>query len=160
MRWQAACLQLFDMKTLPEKLLGKKILLVEDDRSFRETLGGLLSLDNHTVTEANNGAEAWGLFAPDRFDVVVTDFMLPFLKGTELAAQIKRLAPAQPILMVTGFGMRPGRHTNVDWVLRKPFLLGELRVALIKVMRSRNSHQFVRNAPVTEFYQRPPTVLA
>jgi two-component system, cell cycle sensor histidine kinase and response regulator CckA len=160
MRWQGACLQLFDMKTQPETLLGKKILLVEDDRSFRETLGRLLRLDDHTVTEANNGAEGLGLFSPDQFDVVVTDYMLPFLKGTELSARIKQLAPAQPILMITGFGMRPGRHTRVDWVLRKPFLLGELRFALVKVMRSRNSHQRVPNDTGTKFYQRLPRAAA
>jgi CheY-like chemotaxis protein len=125
-------------------LLGKRILLVEDERSLRETLGHLLRLDEHTVVEANNGAEALGMFAPDRFDVVLTDYMLPFLKGTELSNRIKQLAPEQPILMITGFGMRAGSHTSVDGVLRKPFDITQLRAALMKVMKPKNTERIAR----------------
>jgi YesN/AraC family two-component response regulator len=90
--------------------------------------------DEHTVIEANNGAEALRLFAQDRFDVVLTDCFMPFLKGTELAASIKRLSPDQPILMITGYGIKSGPHNPVDAVLRKPFDLHGLRSALAEVL--------------------------
>jgi CheY-like chemotaxis protein len=133
------------METQPETLIGKRILLVEDERSVRETLWQLLRSDNHTVIAANNGAEALGMFAQDRFDVVLTDCLMPFLKGSELAARIRQLVPDQPILMISGLGMRPGRHNPVDGVLRKPFGLGELRSALVEVMRSKTANQLVHN---------------
>ena len=60
-----------------DKLVRKRILLVEDERFVRETLGRLLSKDEHTVVEANNGAEAFSLFTKDRFDLVMTDFETP-----------------------------------------------------------------------------------
>jgi CheY-like chemotaxis protein len=91
-------------------------------------------LDDHTVIEANNGAEALGLFAHDQFDVVLTDYVMPFLKGTELAARIKKLAPNQPIVMITAYGIKPSRHNSVDAVPRKPFDLGQLRSALAEVL--------------------------
>jgi CheY-like chemotaxis protein len=118
----------------PEPLLGKRILLVEDERAVRDSIRQLLYLDDHTVIEANNGAEALGLFAQDQFDVVLTDCVMPFLKGTELAARIKKLVPNQPILMITAFGIKPSRHNSVDAVLRKPFDLGELRTALAEIL--------------------------
>ena len=123
---------------------------------MRETLGHLLRLDDHTVTEANNGAEALGLFAPDRFDLVLTDYVLPFLKGTELSARIKHLAPHQAILMITGHQMMPGRHTRVDAVLQKPFGRSELRAALLDALKFQNPKPQGHNCSGTQFYQRLP----
>jgi DNA-binding response OmpR family regulator len=144
------------MEHQTETLLGKRILLVEDERSMRETLGHLLRLDDHTVIEANNGAEALGLFAPDRFDLVLTDYVLPFLKGTELSARIKHLAPHQAILMITGHQMMAGRHTRVDGVLQKPFGQSELRAALVNALKCQNSKPLGHSRSGTQFYQRIP----
>ncbi len=100
--------------------MGKRILLVDDEQELRETVKAVLSEDNHMVVEANNGAEAWRLFTQSRFDLVMTDFKLPFVMGDELATRIKRLAPKQPLLMITGYEQRPGPRNPVDAVLRKP----------------------------------------
>ena len=121
------------METKSPPTLGKRILLVEDECSVRDTLRQLLLHDSHTVIEANNGAEALGLFARTQFDVVLTDFVMPFIDGAELAARIKFLAPGQPILMITGFDLKPSRLNAVNGVLRKPFDLGDLRAALTKI---------------------------
>jgi CheY-like chemotaxis protein len=77
-------------------LSGKQILLVEDSREARETLSLLLSEDCHTVVQAHNGAEAFALFLSRKFDVVLTDFQMPFVNGDELATLIKRVAPSNP----------------------------------------------------------------
>jgi two-component system, sensor histidine kinase and response regulator len=116
------------------KMVGKRILLVEDEGSVRETLGQLLSRHEHTVVEANNGAEALSLFARGQFDLVMTDFELPFMKGNELAARIKQLAPRQPILMITGYGRRPGPNNPVDAVVNKPIGLAELQTAMERLL--------------------------
>lgn len=117
-----------------EKVLRKRILLVDDERLVRESIGRLLSKDEHTVVEANNGVEAFSLFARGQFDLVMTDFEIPFMKGNELAARIKQVAPGQPILMITGYGKRRGPDNPVDAVLNKPVNLGQLRAALAKLL--------------------------
>ena len=53
------------------QFVGKRLLLVEDDRGVREMLKTALSNDACTVVEANNGAEAFGLFRNGRFDLVM-----------------------------------------------------------------------------------------
>ena len=106
---------------------GKRILLVEDERAVREALRLLLSKDAHVVVEANNGAEAFALFVGSKFDLVMTDFEMPFVKGDELAIKIKRLAPQQPILMVTAFEHRPNSQNPVDAVMQKPLDCARLR---------------------------------
>jgi len=114
--------------------LRKRILLVDDERPVRESISLLLATDEHTVVEANNGAEAFSLFTTGRFDLVMTDFEIPFMKGNELAVRIKQMAPRQPILMITGHGKRRGPDNPVDAVLNKPFDLEQLRSALAKLL--------------------------
>jgi CheY-like chemotaxis protein len=116
------------------KILRKRILLVDDERFVRQSIGKLLSKDEHAVVEANNGAEAFALFTRGQFDLVITDFELPFMKGNELATKIKELAPWQPILMITGHGKGPGRDNPVDAVLNKPIHLDQLRIAVAKLL--------------------------
>ena len=67
---------------------GKRILLVDDEPSIRGCFRMMLEIDDHTVTEANNGAEALELFTKDQFDLVTTDFEMPVMKGDELAVRI------------------------------------------------------------------------
>jgi CheY-like chemotaxis protein len=117
-----------------DRILRKRILLVDDERFIRESIGRLLSKDQHTVVEANNGAEAFALFTRGQFDLVMTDFELPFMKGDELAARIKQWAPRQLILMITGHGKRPGPDNPVDAVLNKPVDLDQLRTAMAKLL--------------------------
>ena len=122
------------MKPQVDTMTGKRILIVEDERVVREGLRLLLSGDAHTVVEANNGAEAMALFHQDRFDLVITDYEIPFIKGNELAAKIKRVAPQQPILMITAYRHRPGPDNPVDALVMKPFVTAVLRGIIAKLL--------------------------
>lgn len=117
-----------------DRILGKRILLVEDELLVRESIGRLLSKDEHIVVEANNGVEALSLFTRGQFDLVMTDFEIPFMKGGELAARIKQMAPRQPILMITGYRKRRGPDNPVDAVLNKPVDLDQLRTAMVQLL--------------------------
>jgi CheY-like chemotaxis protein len=121
--------------TKPGKVLGKRILLAEDRQDVREVTKLLLGMDEHIVTEAVNGKEALDLFRPDRFDLVITDYAMPVMKGDELATQIKRLAPAEPILMITGSGGEAAvGRASVDAVLHKPFSFEDLRRSIAQLL--------------------------
>ena len=114
---------------------GKRILLVDDEPSVRGSIRMMLEIDDHTVTEASDGAEALDLFAKGQFDLVTTDFEMPVMKGNELAVRIKKLAPKQPILMITAYGRELGDSKNpVDSILNKPFTLDNLREAIAKLL--------------------------
>ena len=108
-------------------------MLVEDETEMRVTVSHMLSRDQHAVVECNNGAEALGLFERDKFDLVITDYRIPFMEGNELARRIKRMAPGQPILMMTAYGKRSGSDNPVDAVINKPFDCGQLRRAIAGV---------------------------
>jgi len=114
---------------------GKRILLADDESGVRGAFHMMLEIDEHSVTEAKDGAEALDLFKKGEFDLVISDFEMPVMKGNELAIRIKRLAPAQPILMITAYGKELGDSENpVDAILNKPFLLDDLRQAISKLL--------------------------
>jgi CheY-like chemotaxis protein len=107
---------------------GKRILLVDDQRAVRDAINLLLSLDAHTVTQAADGVEAVALYSPGKFDLVITDFEMPQMRGDELAARIKAESPAQPVLMITAYAEQlADGDSPVDAILDKPFQLDDLR---------------------------------
>ena len=115
--------------------IQKRILITEDDDSVRQTIKLLLVVDDYAVTEARTGAEALDLLKRERFDLVITDFEMPGLKGNELAVKIKEQLPSQPILMLTAYAERLGNCDNpVDAVLAKPFRIQDLRKAMGKLL--------------------------
>jgi CheY-like chemotaxis protein len=114
---------------------GKRILLVDDEKSIRDSYQMLLEIDSHKVTMAADGAQALALFQSGEFDLVITDFEMPGMKGNELAVKIKQLSPSQPVLMITAYPEKCDRLENpVDFVLNKPFRVEDLRGAIAKVL--------------------------
>jgi len=125
------------------RVLGKRILLVDDEPAVRRILTLLLSQEQYLVTPAAHGKEAFRLFAAGQFDLVVTDYEMPEMKGDELARTIKALVPSQRIIMLTGTPWGLEQPDNpVDEVLIKPIGLEALRQAVARVL-SRPSENLV-----------------
>jgi CheY-like chemotaxis protein len=113
----------------------KRILLVDDEESVRQTISIVLRLDDHTVIEAENGRTALELFLRDHFDLVITDFEMPIMRGNELAVRIKQHSPAQPVLMITAYAERLREFDNpVDGILDKPFHIEDLRQRMAELL--------------------------
>jgi len=98
----------------------------------------MLAYDGHSVEAATNGEDALALLAKSTFDVVITDYAMPRIRGDELAATIKARNPKQPVVMVTAYAemLAASAHPlpGVDLVISKPFLLDHLREAMAKVI--------------------------
>ena len=117
------------------RVLGKRILLVDDDQGARESIKLLLTIDRHSVVEAKNGQEALELFHQMVLDLVIVDYFMPQMEGRELAANIKLTAPSLPILMVTAYLEKlVDTQMEVDAVLAKPFGVDELRRAIASLL--------------------------
>jgi len=128
------------------KAPAKHILLVEDEASVRTALRFMLRTDEHTVEEAGDGTQALDLFSKLSFDLVMTDFAMPGMNGAELAAQIKQLAPGQPILIITGYRKALDDFPSpVDAILLKPFSLEELRQTFLKLFPQWTPHTVTKD---------------
>ncbi len=117
------------------RIVGKRVLIVEDDEGARESLKVLLRIDRHTISQAVSGEEGLRIFKPGLFDLVIIDYFMPGMKGQELAGRIKQIAPSQPILMVTAYYEKLVQSDQpVDAILSKPFGVEELRNAIAKLV--------------------------
>ena len=79
-----------------------QVVLVDDEKSIRVTLGTLLEKEGHDVWTAGNGEEARELFAASRFDVLVTDVVMPRINGLDLLSEIRELDPCVEVVLITG----------------------------------------------------------
>jgi CheY-like chemotaxis protein len=82
---------------------GEKILLVEDESITRASLADLLRKESYDVEEARNGAEASDLFEMRRFDLVVTDLVMPEMNGFKLIARVRSKSPETPVILITAY---------------------------------------------------------
>jgi len=114
----------------------KRILVVDDEPFVCDTVKLLLAFDGHEVETALSGKEALEKFAAGKFDLVITDYSMPEMKGDELGLKIKALTPNQPVVLITAYAeMLRGADTplqGVDCMVSKPFLLEHLRDAIAK----------------------------
>jgi CheY-like chemotaxis protein len=118
-----------------ERIVGKRILLVEDDRGARESIRLLLTIDRHHVVEATEGSEAVELLKSQTFDLAILDYFMPGMRGSELALHIREVAPALPILMITAYLEKlTAADKPVDAIIGKPFNVEELRRTITKLL--------------------------
>jgi len=116
----------------------KRILVVDDEPFVCDAVKMMLTFDGHDVATANDAKEALSIFEKGKFDLVITDFAMPGMKGDELAAAIKARAPRQPVVMITAYAemlQSSGKQLpGVDFLVSKPFLLEHLRAAIATVL--------------------------
>lgn len=116
-----------------------RILIAEDDRNLRNILVSTLKKESYTVSAAENGRDALGLFMREKYDLVITDVMMPLMDGNELCAELRKIAPDIPILMLTALDSiddkERGFGAGADDYLTKPFALRELSLRIRALLR-------------------------
>jgi two-component system nitrogen regulation response regulator NtrX len=78
------------------------ILIVDDERAIQSALRGVLEDEGYRVTAVGSGTEAVGVVGDEAPDVVFLDIWMPGLDGLETLAQIKRVRPEIPVVMISG----------------------------------------------------------
>ena len=121
----------------------RRILVVDDEPFVCDAVRMMLAFDGHQVETAGSGKEALGLFAKGKYDVVLTDYAMPAMKGDELAVVIKSISPEQPVVLITAYAEMLKSEDNplqgVDFIVSKPFLLENLREAIEKTTGGKQS---------------------
>lgn len=116
-----------------------RILVAEDDKNLRNILVSALTKENYTVGAAENGSAAYDMFCEERYDLVVTDIMMPVMDGNRLCAKLRRLSPDIPVLMLTALetidDKEKGFGSGADDYLTKPFALKELLLRIKALLR-------------------------
>lgn len=112
------------------ELTGKKILLVEDDKTLNFIIRDNLEEAGYQVKASEDGQSAFELFNQDQFDLCLLDVMLPKLDGFSLAKKIRVKDQSVPILFLTAKAMSEDKINGFtiggDDYITKPFSMEEL----------------------------------
>ena len=107
------------------------ILVVEDETAVRTFVTRALEAAGHTVVAASDGGSAFALVQSEKFDLLLSDIVMPVMDGIELALSVAALYPDMPILLMTGYAREKERAHNLESlivdIISKPFTLDELQ---------------------------------
>jgi two-component system cell cycle response regulator CpdR len=114
------------------------ILLAEDEDSVAAFVSRALTQLGHDVTRVPDGLAAVNALARKRFDLLLTDIVMPELDGIGLALKASKDYPAMKILLMTGYAAERQRAHNlealVQRVVMKPFTLDEIQKAVTELL--------------------------
>jgi signal transduction histidine kinase len=113
-----------------------KVLLVDDHPEVRSTTAAVLEDAGHEVRQSDNGADALALLKKGDcdFDLLITDYAMPYLSGTDLLREARLLCPDVPALLITGYAETEkigDRPAGVEMLL-KPFTAAALEGAMVR----------------------------
>ena len=119
---------------------ARAILVIDDNAQLRALLGGALAKMGYAVTSASDGGEAFEAIARQKFDVVITDLLMPEKDGIEVIGELRKKQPEARIIAMSGGGRGSRDHylstakgLGAHALLGKPFSVSELNAALESV---------------------------
>lgn len=120
----------YDKSSIVAEKKSKKIIIVDDDESILSILKNALLILGYDVVMARSGEKAIEEFYKNKFDMLITDYMMPGLSGKELITAVKKIKPDIPVVMITGYPLAypPGvaKSEGIDAYLLKPFRINQL----------------------------------
>lgn len=84
-----------------------RILIIDDERAIRNTLGEILQHEGYKIDMAENGEEGFEKFKKNPYDVVLCDIKMPRMDGMEFLEKSREVNPDVPLIMISG-------HGNID----------------------------------------------
>ncbi|WEK41986.1 MAG: response regulator [Candidatus Sphingomonas colombiensis] len=118
-----------------------RILLAEDDQVMREYLARALERSGYAVSAVDRGTAALPLIETERFDLLLTDIVMPEMDGIELAQKAADIAPEMRVMFITGFAavtLKAGKSMPQARVLSKPFHLRDLVMEVDRMFEADN----------------------
>jgi len=120
-----------------------RILLAEDDTSMREYLQRALQRVGYDVEAVGCGTEAMPLLEAGKYDLLLTDIVMPEMDGIELAQKASAIDPAIRVMFITGFAavaLQGGRTAPEAKLLSKPFHLKDLVAEVDRLFQTEDQH--------------------
>ena len=123
----------------------ERVLLVDDSEEIAEMAGMALEQMGYSVSSFTDSLEALDVFrnAPQEYDIIVTDQVMPGMTGTEFAREILALRPGLPVILISGFGQElnpeAARIAGISECLMKPFAGRALNDAIRRAFDGKTS---------------------
>ncbi len=126
----------------------KSILIVDDDQLILGMLTGFFDQLDYSVTTAVNGEDALAKYAPGRFDLVISDLMMPDMDGLALLKRLTAIDEKLVFFLITGY---PTLETAVDAIksgaydyVVKPFNLDDLKFKVERALLTKRLRESLK----------------
>jgi CheY-like chemotaxis protein len=116
----------------------KTILVIEDDPDVLSMLIKHLEYLDYNVISATDGMEGMKKLDTGRYDLVITDIVMPYVSGVGVVTALKEKMPHVPVIAITGYGKEPeavALEKKADLVLAKPVKMAVLREHLSRLLK-------------------------
>jgi two-component system, NtrC family, response regulator AlgB len=118
-----------------------RVLVIDDQKNIRQAFAAAIESSNHTVATASTSAEALKLLNNEEFHAILLDLKLQEESGLDLLAELLKLAPSTPVVIVTAYAsietaVEAMRRGAFDF-LAKPCTPEQVRQVLEKIERTR-----------------------
>lgn len=121
------------------------ILVIEDDDRMAELIRRGLEESGYSITLCTNGTKGLSTAFRQRFDLIITDIILPGINGLEICKKLKQADEAYPIIMLTALGTTDdkvdGFDAGADDYMVKPFEMRELTVRIHALLKRNKAAQ-------------------
>ena len=120
---------------------GERLLIIDDEVPVARIWGQMLESLGYQTVCCTSSVEGLDIVraAPDRFDLVITDLVMPHLPGDQLAKELLRVRPDLPIILCSGYGRtmtdEKAKAMGIRAFLQKPFGRRELGLAVQQALR-------------------------
>ena len=121
-----------------------RILLAEDEDAMRTYLERALIKAGYEVKSVDRGTDAVPLLEQEKFDLLLSDIVMPEMDGIELAQRCAEVSPRTKVMFITGFAavsLRASREQPHAKVLSKPFHLRDLVLEVERVFEEAGQAQ-------------------
>lgn len=135
--------------------MTRRILIIEDEETLRESLERVLSKEGYDITSVDSAEAALNLLEGDSYDLILTDVILPGITGIELLKKVKERSPDQIVVIMTAFAsletaveslragaydyiIKPVMHEEIKQVVKNALKQGALQeenLRLRKILR-------------------------
>jgi len=108
----------------------KTLFIVEDDEQVLSMMRNYFEYLGYKIITASNGMEGLKMVSSEKYDLVITDIVMPYVSGVGIITVIKEKMPKVPVIAITAYGKNPERlaaEKQADVVLRKPFEMEKLK---------------------------------
>ena len=121
----------------------KTILVIEDEEKVLATIVKHLQHAGYETITANDGMEGLKHLESQRYDLVVTDIVMPYVSGIGVVTALKEKHPHIPVIAITGFGEEPMEaaiEKKADVVLAKPVKMAVLKDHIAKLLTDKGDN--------------------
>ena len=109
---------------------SKTLFIIEDDEQVLSMMRNYFEYLGYRIITAFNGMEGLKMVSSEKYDLVITDIIMPYVSGVGIITVIKEKMPKIPVIAITAYGKNPERlaaEKQADVVLRKPFEMEKLK---------------------------------